>query len=124
MAMRGGRGWLNRLLAEGTDPDARFSMANERTFLAWIRTALALIAAGIGLDAFAAHVLPSALRTTLACGLLLLGGALAATAFTRWLRSERALRTGRSLPVLGVAPVLAVGVSLCAVALVVGVLLR
>lgn len=44
----GGR-WTDRLLAEGDDPDPRFSMANERTFLAWIRTALALIAGGIGL---------------------------------------------------------------------------
>ncbi|WP_283215114.1 DUF202 domain-containing protein [Pseudofrankia sp. DC12] len=31
----------------GTDPDYRFSLANERTFLAWIRTALALLAGGI-----------------------------------------------------------------------------
>lgn len=124
MGRGAGRGWMNRLLAEGTAPDARFSMANERTFLAWIRTSLALIAAGIGLEAFASEVLPPFMRTALACGLLLLGGALAATAFTRWLRSERALRLGLSLPGLGVAPVLAVGVSLCAVALVVGVLLR
>ena len=124
MTAGGRNGWTSRLLAEGTDPDPRFTFANERTFLAWIRTALALVAAGIGLEAFAAEILPPALRTALACGLLLLGGTLAATAFSRWLRSERALRSGRSLPGLGVAPVLTVGISLCAVALVVGVLLR
>jgi len=33
----------------GTEPDARFTFANERTFLAWNRTALALIAAGLAI---------------------------------------------------------------------------
>ena len=35
----------------GTEPDARFSLANERTFLAWIRTSLALLAGGVALEA-------------------------------------------------------------------------
>ena len=34
----------------GSDPDYRYSLANERTFLAWIRSALALLAAGLLLD--------------------------------------------------------------------------
>ena len=33
----------------GEEPDYRFTLANERTFLAWIRTALALIAGGVAL---------------------------------------------------------------------------
>lgn len=37
---------------EGEDPDYRFSLANERTFLAWMRTALAILAAGVLLDQF------------------------------------------------------------------------
>lgn len=37
---------------QGEEPDARFSLANERTFLAWIRTSLALIAGGVALEAF------------------------------------------------------------------------
>ena len=36
----------------GEDPDARFTFANERTFLAWNRTALALVAAGAAAAAF------------------------------------------------------------------------
>ena len=45
-------GWIARLHAEGTEPDPRFTCANERTFLAWIRTALAVIAAGVALETF------------------------------------------------------------------------
>lgn len=35
--------WNPKWRREGRDPDYRFSLANERTFLAWIRTALALL---------------------------------------------------------------------------------
>src|SRR3546814_5606760 len=77
--------WTRRLEAEGSDPDPRFSFANERTFLAWIRTSLALIAAGIGVEALVTTV-PEWGRRTLAGFLVLLGGVLAAFAFRRWLR--------------------------------------
>lgn len=107
-------------MASGADPDPRFTFANERTFLAWIRTSLALLAAGVGLEAFAGEALTPSLRHVLASGLLVAGASLALTAFSRWLRSERALREGRSLPGLGVAPVLAVGVALCGLAVVIG----
>src|SRR3954462_10286719 len=58
-------GWWNDLVDEGAAPDPRFTFANERTFLAWIRTSLALIAGGLGVDAFA-HDLPAWSRTALA----------------------------------------------------------
>ena len=35
------------MFRQGTEPDVRFSLANERTFLAWTRTALALIAGAL-----------------------------------------------------------------------------
>ena len=35
----------------GTEPDPRFTFANERTFLAWIRTALGFLAAGVAIAA-------------------------------------------------------------------------
>ncbi|MBM4509720.1 DUF202 domain-containing protein, partial [Rhodococcus hoagii] len=31
----------------GEDPDPRFTLANERTYLAWVRTGLGLIAAAV-----------------------------------------------------------------------------
>ena len=116
------RGWVARLMAQGSDPDPRFTFANERTFLAWIRTSLALLAAGIGLQAFVEDVLADPLRLGVAVLLLVLGAALALTAFTRWLRSERALRLGRTLPGLGVAPVIAGGVAVSGVAMLAGLL--
>jgi putative membrane protein len=115
--------WVARLLAEGEDPDPRFTFANERTFLAWIRTALALLAAGIGLEAFLGTTLPDVPRRGLAALLLVLGGALAVTAFQRWLATERALRHHRPLPPPGLAPALAAGVALAALVLLAFVLL-
>lgn len=96
MALRG-PGWWDRLLAEGSAPDPRFTFANERTFLAWIRTSLALMAGGLGVDAFAEE-LPAWSRTTLAAALVVLGGVLAASSFRRWHRAERALRRSEPLP--------------------------
>jgi putative membrane protein len=116
--------WAERLLAEGTAPDPRFTFANERTFLAWIRTALAVIAGGIGLEALLADVLPDVVRRGLAALLIMLGGALATTSFTRWLANERALRNRRPLPPPGVAPVLAGGIGVVALSLLGFVLLR
>ena len=43
--------WAQRLRSTGSEPDPRITFANERTFLAWIRTSLALIAAGVALEA-------------------------------------------------------------------------
>lgn len=45
------RRWPTKLYSVGSDPDPRFSLANERTLLAWIRTSLAFLALGVALDA-------------------------------------------------------------------------
>jgi putative membrane protein len=103
--------WADRLTDEGAHPDPRFSFANERTFLAWIRTSLALVAAGLGVDAFATEV-PEWGRRSLAALLVVMGGTLSASAFWRWLRSESALRHGRPLPTPRLAPVIAYGLTL------------
>jgi putative membrane protein len=111
-----------RLRAEGETPDYRFSLANERTFLAWLRTALALLAGGIAVDQFLTD-LRWAVRTAIAV-LLLVGGALCAIrAVNHWARSERAMRRGEDLPVSRFPALLAVGTALTAVLVTGAVLL-
>src|SRR4051812_6690470 len=100
------------------------SLANERTFLAWVRTSLAMIAGGISLDAFVDETIPSGVRVTLSVLLLALGAALAIGSFQRWIAAERALRRGEELPVTGLAPLLAGGLAVVAVVLILAVLLR
>lgn len=106
----GGPRWVRRLTDDGVDPDPRFSFANERTFLAWIRTSLALVAAGIAVDAFADD-LPEWGRRSLAGMLVVLGGLMSAGAFRRWFRSEVALRRSEPLPANQLAPIIAYGLS-------------
>jgi putative membrane protein len=105
-------------------PDYRFSLANERTFLAWIRTALALVAGGLASAQFL-PVLPIAhLREGIAVALLLLGGAVALRAVDHWARTERAMRLGTDLPASRFPAVLAILVALGALLLVVAVVLQ
>lgn len=105
----------------GTTPDYRFSLANERTFLAWIRTALALVAGGLA----AAQFLPVAgLREVIAIALLLLGGTVAVRAVDHWARTERAMRLERDLPTSRFPAVLAILVGVGAALLVVAVLVE
>ncbi|MGW1677685.1 YidH family protein [Saccharopolyspora sp. NPDC002376] len=119
--------WPKQLYEQGDEPDPRFTLANERTFLAWIRTALALMAGGVGIEALnvvTEH--PNPLRTALAVMLLLAGVLCSATAFARWMSTERALRQGRPLPAPRLAPVLGyglgvIGVTACVLLFVTGI---
>lgn len=81
----------------GHDPDYRFSLANERTFLAWIRTALALIAGGVALASLVPDLTPALLRDGLAVLLVVLAVAVAMRSYARWDRAERAIR--QDLPI-------------------------
>ena len=97
------------LYDEGTDPDYRFSLANERTLLAWVRTALALMAGGVAVRAFDLSV-SEALQTAMSVWLVLLGLVLAAASWWRWASSERAMRRGEPLPSSPIGAVVAGGV--------------
>jgi putative membrane protein len=81
----------------GEEPDPRFTLANERTFLAWIRTALALVAAGLALVEFL-HSLTLAVRLAIGVALILLGAVVSLRTYTRWEAIERALRLKQPLP--------------------------
>ncbi len=92
---------------EGQDPDYRFSLANERTFLAWIRTALALIAGGVLLHEFAAGIGPRALVTVLSVGLGVAAAGRALLSHFRWRSTAIAMRHERRLGCSGSLAVLA-----------------
>ncbi|MFJ6835058.1 YidH family protein [Streptomyces sp. NPDC091209] len=106
---------------EGRTPDYRFSLANERTFLAWLRTALALIGGGFAVDQFLPD-LRWAWRAGLSLALLAAGVLCALRAVNHWVRCERAMRRGEDLPVSRFPAVLSIVVAVVAVAMVVVVL--
>jgi putative membrane protein len=106
----------------GTEPDVSFSLANERTFLAWIRTSLALSAGGVALQAISLPVTPG-LRTASALILVCLGVLAPVMAWFRWAALERGRRLARPLPAPLLGPVLAVGITVASLLLLVGLVL-
>ncbi|GJF11961.1 hypothetical protein NGTWS1803_21090 [Mycolicibacterium cyprinidarum] len=80
------------------EPDYRFTLANERTFLAWIRTSLALIAGGIAVVQFVPEFRIPGVRHGLSIVLLAGGGLLAAQAVRRWQQVQAAMRRDQDLP--------------------------
>ncbi|MFL6144603.1 MAG: YidH family protein [Labedaea sp.] len=100
---------------DGERPDYRFSLANERTFLAGIRTALALLAAGVGVIQFLTPAIPRAPRLALGLLLIALALLLAATAHRRWRRVEQAMRRNQPLPPSWTALIVSVGLTVAIV---------
>jgi putative membrane protein len=102
----------------GQEPDPRFSLANERTFLAWVRTALAMFAGGVALHALA---VPSThwVRSLLVVALIGLGGVLCVFSLVRWARVERAMRLHQPLPAFGLGVVMTAALALVALLLIV-----
>jgi putative membrane protein len=108
---------------EGTEPDPRFTFANERTFLAWSRTALALVVAGLGV----VQLLPPFPgvpwgRHALGVPLIVFGGVVSVTAYGEWTRSQRAMRHGWPLPRSVMPLIMVVIIAVMAVAAAVVVL--
>lgn len=106
----------------GDEPDPRFSLANERTFLAGIRTALALLAGGVALEALELPI-ERHLRLAAALVLVVLGAAAPVAAWLGWARGERAMREGRPLPAPVTFPVLVGGVAVAGVLVLLGLVL-
>ena len=83
------------------DLDYRFTLANERTFLAWLRTALGLLAGAVAV----VHVVPQggadadAAERAIGFALALLGMAVALASIRRWHRVQQAMQRHENLPV-------------------------
>ncbi|KKY89369.1 DUF202 domain-containing protein [Leclercia pneumoniae] len=88
-----GKWWL-----AGKTPDYRFTLANERTFLAWIRTALALMAGAVGIEQFSPQLSSGELRIAISTTLLLSASLMGFMAWRRWRRNEYAMRLATNLP--------------------------
>lgn len=107
------------MFGAGHEPDPRFSLANERTFLAWIRTSLALLASGVALEALDLPIADP--WASIAAILLVILGVLSPVwAWIGWARAERAARTASPLPAPTGSTFLAVGVVLAGAAALIG----
>ncbi len=98
----------------GEEPDPRFTFANERTFLAWARTGLALIGGGL----VAAQVLHFGLggaHLLVAIPAIALGGLIGIAGYRRWEANERSMRLGKPLGYSPLTRMLAVGIGVLAV---------
>ncbi|GGR51585.1 putative membrane protein [Nocardioides luteus] len=105
----------------GTEPDPRFTLANERTFLAWARTVLGLLAGAVALHSFQ---VPTSEGVRDGVVLVLVLTAILCTVFAmiRWARVERAMRERRPLPAFSAGFILAGALLLIAVLLGVALL--
>jgi putative membrane protein len=95
-----------------TEPDVRFSLANERTLLAYQRTAIGLIAAAVAV----AHVLDDNGLALWLSGILLVSGGIAAIGgYRRYRAADRAIREGRPLPQGSTPLLISAGLVICLV---------
>ena len=113
--MRARGRWPHWVYGSGEEPDYRFSFANERTFLAWIRTSLALLAGGVALDTIDLAI-PPTLQQNLARVLAALGLLCALASWIRWARAERAMRRRKPLPATSVSALVSGAVVVTALA--------
>lgn len=98
----------------GDDPDPRFTLANERTFLAWVTTSLGLLGIGLAVGT----IIPGEhfAINLLAILWILMAAILSIRALLRWFRMERAIRLNQGLPLSTSIPVVAVSLALLSVA--------
>jgi putative membrane protein len=89
--------------------DYRFLLANERTFLAYIRTALALQIAGLGVLQFLTNG-HDALRLVLGVLLVLVGSYVGLIGYLRCRENERSIRAGAEMHATRSTSVIAISV--------------
>ncbi len=97
--------------SDGPEIDYRFTLANERTFLAWQRTALGLLAASVAVIQFVPELGVPGARHVLGVLLAVLATATALIGLIRWVQVDRAMRSGVELPRHPTPAYLAVGLT-------------
>lgn len=108
--------WPRSVYGVGDEPDARFSFANERTFLAWIRTGLGFLTAGVAIAALkdlTPHLTWEAVVAALV--FIVCGVVTGVAAFFRWMKQERAIRQRTPLGGSAMMPVLSLAIVVVAV---------
>ena len=100
---------------DGDEPDYRFTLANERTFLAWVRTALGLLAGGVAVRQFVdpfdiANATTALALLAVGCSLVLVAGG-----YLRWVAVQQAIRRGDELPAAKLVPLVAIALGSIAV---------
>ena len=99
----------------GSEPDYRFTLANERTFLAWVRTSLGLLAAGVAVRQLVEPFGIEGGRTTLALLAIVASVVVVVGSYLRWINVQQAVRRGEPLPPARLVPVVAAGLVVLAV---------
>jgi putative membrane protein len=100
--------------AVGEDPDPRFTLANERTFLSWVTTSLGLLGIGLAVGT----IIPGEhfSISLLAILWILMAAVLSVRALIRWFQMERSMRLGQGLPLSTSIPVVAILLAVLSVA--------
>lgn len=108
----------------GYEPDYRFSLANERTLLAWLRTSFALVALGVPLASGIRGLVLPRWHREIGLGAIVLGLLIVAAAFRNWRRAQLAMRLGVGLPRNPLPAILAAGITVLAAVTAIGVVAR
>src|ERR671910_1394388 len=98
----------------GEEPDAGLSCENERAFLAWIRTALGLMTAGLAITQLLPEFDFPGGRRLIGLPLIAVGVVMAGASYWQWQRNERAMRLKEPLPTSYLPRIVAVVVGACA----------
>ncbi|MFE3223798.1 YidH family protein [Nocardia sp. NPDC059228] len=100
---------------EHPELDYRFTLANERTFLAWIRTALGLLAAGVAVHTLVQPFHHAGVRRLLSLSCIVLAVVLAAGAYTHWRDVQDRMVRGEPLGNTMLVPILAGGIAIVSI---------
>ncbi|QLY29842.1 YidH family protein [Nocardia huaxiensis] len=103
--------------------DYRFTLANERTFLAWIRTSLGLLAGGVAVHELVRPFRHHGLRSAVAMSCIVLAAVIALGAYGRWRHVQSAMERGAPLPRALMVPILSVGIAVIALLASAGLLM-